>query len=54
MDGHWYHFWFADRGDVGMPIKAEARIVTLNGRTGRVSITDPAGDPNPFAKARQQ
>jgi hypothetical protein len=54
MDGHWYHFWFADRGDVGMPIKGEARIVTLNGRTGRLSITDPAGDPNPFAKARQQ
>jgi hypothetical protein len=54
MDGHWYHFWFAERGDVGMPIKGEARIVTLNGRTGRVSITDPAGDPNPFAKARQQ
>jgi prepilin-type N-terminal cleavage/methylation domain-containing protein len=53
MDGYWYHFWLADCGDVGLTPKGEARIVTLNGRTGRVSITDPAGDPNPFTTARQ-
>jgi hypothetical protein len=51
MGSEFLQFWIADRSDVGVPATHDARLVTFNGRTGRVSTYDPANSPNPHVEA---
>ncbi len=64
LDGAFYHFWLAERADVGAPVGTVAPtlstptgnswLVTLFARTGNVSGTDNPGVlANPFAAAQQ-
>lgn len=53
MGSSFLHFWLADRGDVGLPPKGEARLISLNGRTGKIGVLNPADDPNPHVTAQQ-
>lgn len=53
IDGAWYHFWVADRGDVGLIPEGEARLISLNGRTGKLAVSNPADDPNPHVQAQR-
>ena len=48
LGSEFLQFWLADRSDVGLPATHDARLITLNGRTGRVSTFDPAGIVFPF------
>lgn len=50
------HFWLADRGDAGVigTPKNSSRLVTLFGRTGKVSTLDPGElTTDPFLQAQQ-
>lgn len=51
LGSEFLQFWVADRADVGLPAKGNARLITLNGRTGRIATFDPSGSANPRLEA---
>jgi type II secretory pathway pseudopilin PulG len=63
LDGAFFHFWLAERGDVAAPSgnaapllpmpKGEYRLVTLFTRTGQITVNDNPNPINPFTSAQQ-
>lgn len=53
LGSQWSFFWICPRSDVGLPPKGDARLVGLNGTTGRVSVLDPASSANPHLDLMQ-
>ena len=57
LDGQWLHFWLVNRSscgvDTALPSSSEAKLLTVNGKTGHAVVADVANQVDPFTLSRQ-